>query len=81
MQQYEFESKGLEFSFLRREKKNHFSFFFTNLEKSRQYRRLISSLKLNGQTVTIDDLILKEIAQYYKRLYTASSEETDHDTY
>ena len=55
--------------------------FFTNLEKSRQYRKLISSLQLNGQTVTIDDLILKEIAQYYRRLYTASSEETDDDIF
>lgn len=41
--------------------------FFINLEKSRQNKNMITSLKTSAKKETNNELILNEITRYYKK--------------
>ena len=52
-----------------------------NLEKSRQNKTLITSLKKDNNKITNIELILFELKDYYKQLYTESDAEINIDDY
>ena len=54
---------------------------FMNLEKSRQNKTLITSLKKDNNKITNIELILFELKDYYKQLYTESDAEINIDDY
>ena len=55
--------------------------YFMNLEKSRQNKTLITSLKKDNNKITNIELILFELKDYYKQLYTESDAEINIDDY
>jgi hypothetical protein len=48
------------------------------LENSRQTRKTIISLKINGNVISDETKILKETVNYYRTLYTSSKISTNH---
>ena len=55
--------------------------YFFGLEKSRQCRKVINSLKVNNQVITDKIEILKQEVIFYKRLYQSENANNDCDTY
>ena len=47
--------------------------YFLNLEKSRQARKSVTSLKINDQNICDNNMILDEEVKFYQNLYTAKN--------
>ena len=52
-----------------------------NLEKSRQNRKIITSLMVNNQHISDPDEILKAESNFYEQLYTQTDTEVNYDHY
>ena len=47
--------------------------YFVNLEKSRQSKKVLSSLKVDGETIHNNEEILMEEVNFYRKLYTTEN--------